>query len=156
MNAPLKAVIVKRLFLQVGLFLALSGIFGFLSSNRTRINSDLAIEAVKPLPKVSVQEMQAFIGEAKIVAIDARSEGEYQKGHIRGAISLPAGDLDSALAHHLELFSIDKPIVVYCSGVGCDLSELVARKLAALGMDQISVFSPGWSAWKNAGLPTEP
>ena len=156
MNAPLIAVIVKRLFLQIGLFLALSMTLGFLSLNRTRINSDLTLEATKPLSKVSVQEMQTFVEKAKIVVIDTRSEGEYQKGHIRGAISLPAGDLDSALAHHLELFSIDKPIVVYCSGVGCDLSELVAQKLAALGMDQILIFSPGWSAWKNAGLPTEP
>ena len=107
-------------------------------------------------PSVSLEQAREGVWGEKILCIDARSPAEFEKGHVRGAISLPLGDFDQALSKNLEVFLQNKPIVIYCGGERCDLSRLLARKLAAIGLDEIAIFSAGWNGWKTAGLPVEP
>lgn len=58
------------------------------------------------------------------VVIDVRSEGEFQRGAVQGAISLPLGRLAQDIRHVVP----DKqtPVLLYCasgarSGMGCTL-----------------------------------
>lgn len=152
------AVPFRRIIHQGAIMLGLSVLLGFASLKKihTDIPSpDSGSENRKPLPEVTIQEMQKLLNHGDVFCIDARSGAEYLQGHIQSAISIPADEYDRSLASHLELFASSKMVVVYCDGSGCDLSNLVAKKLMASGMDRVSIFTAGWSAWKNAGLMVE-
>lgn len=89
------------------------------------------------------------------VFIDARSRDHYKKGHIKGALSLPAYDIDSSLESVLSVLSPEKLVVTYCSGVECDESHKVAEILMQLGYQNIMIFATGFPAWQTAGYPVE-
>lgn len=88
--------------------------------------------------------------------VDARVAGEFEAGHIDGALSISP----AALEANASLFALDvidpaKPIVIYCGGGDCDDSHRVAEMLQDLrGFKQTHVFVDGFPAWEAAGLPT--
>ncbi len=92
------------------------------------------------------------------LVIDSRPAFHYQQGHIPGALNLPKGAdetaLDSMADTIKQALAENKTIVVYCSGVLCADARTVARRIARRGHDT-SIFSGGWNAWLDAGLPTE-
>jgi len=65
-------------------------------------------------------------------------------------------NLDKALTQHLDLYTENKKLVVYCTSDDCDLSNLLAKKLTMIGLNDLAVFPGGIVAWKHANLPTEP
>lgn len=159
MNTLSKTAILRRVIHQSLILIAISLIAGMLTLERARLPAGIAktIETrEKEIPSASIEQMQEGVAGRQIICIDARSAAEFEKGHIRGAISLPLADFDQSLAKNLALFSQNKPIIIYCGGEGCDLSDLLAQKLTAIGMDQVSVFAAGWTGWKTAGFPSEP
>jgi rhodanese-related sulfurtransferase len=107
---------------------------------------------------IGFDDFFALHQQGKAIVIDARPAYHYQLGHIPGALNLPkeAGEttLDSMEATFKQALEEDKTIVVYCSGVLCADARTVARRIARRGHDT-SIFSGGWNAWLDAGLPTE-
>ena len=87
--------------------------------------------------------------------LDARPAHLYAISHIPSALSLPAGDVDSALAPLAPLLDPSAPVVVYCDGLDCADSLETARTLRALGFADVSLFPPGFAAWTAAALPVE-
>ncbi len=83
--------------------------------------------------------------------IDARAESRFTEGHLPGAVSLPWPQIRERVG---ELPG-DKnlPLVFYCSGVQCDVSERAAEFALAQGHTDVSVFYGGEPAWREAGLP---
>jgi rhodanese-related sulfurtransferase len=96
--------------------------------------------------------------EGKALVFDSRPAYHHQLGHIPGAVSLPkdAGpDAIAAVENDIkQALAAGKTIVVYCSGMLCADARTVARRIAAAGYPA-SVFSGGWDAWTDAGLPVE-
>jgi rhodanese-related sulfurtransferase len=89
-----------------------------------------------------------------VLFIDARSRQEFDQGHIEGAVLLYYAHADAewetALSGHEDL---DAPLVVYCSGEGCNSSEIVADLLRKVGYSKVYLFHGGWPAWLAAGYP---
>ena len=111
---------------------------------------------------VARPEDPAFISLAEIITIqenkqatliDARSAEEFAAGYISGSRSLPYYDMDKVQAVALEGLALDAPLIVYCEGVGCELSFFLGRELQAQGYTNIRIFYGGYPEWKNAGLP---
>jgi rhodanese-related sulfurtransferase len=96
---------------------------------------------------IAIQENQ------KATLVDARSAEEYAAGHIPGSRSLPYYEMDKRQAVALEGLALDAPLVLYCEGVGCELSFFLGRELQAQGYTNISIFYGGYPEWSNAGLP---
>jgi rhodanese-related sulfurtransferase len=103
----------------------------------------------------------AFLSLADVIAIqekkeatlvDARSAEEFAAGHIPGSRSLPYYDMDKRQAVALEGLALTAPLVLYCEGVGCELSFFLGRELQAQGYTNIRIFYGGYPEWKNAGL----
>jgi rhodanese-related sulfurtransferase len=86
--------------------------------------------------------------------LDARPHDFYPLGHIAGALSLPEDDFDSAFAKLEPRLRGTLDIVVYCSGMGCDASHLVAHKLKEHGIEA-AIMPGGWPDWTAAGYPTK-
>lgn len=158
MNKGYLTTILRHIIGRCVILIGISAVAGMLTFNKARLPTEnrhtLASAEIK-IPSVSLEQMQDEVAEGRIICIDARSSAEFGKGHVPGAISLPFSEFDQSLAMNLELFLQKKPIIIYCGGEGCDLSHLLARKLFKLGIDQISVFTEGWDAWKSAGLPID-
>lgn len=158
MSEGSKHAILRRVMGQSAMMIGISLTAGILTLDRAELPADMAQKSTaieKEIPRVSVEQVREGVVGEKIICIDARSLAEFERGHVRGAVCLPLDDLDQALSKNLDLLLQNKPIVIYCGGEGCDLSHLLARKLVAIGMDQVSVFTAGLNGWKTAGLPIE-
>lgn len=160
MKRTLALSLIRRVLVQSAFIVAISMISGYLMFDRAKLPTDLgqqtAFTSECPVSLISFEEFRKGALDGSIVCVDARNGSEFEKGHVRGAISLPLNDFDHAVSRNLELFIQNKPIAIYCSGEGCDLSRLLARKLITIGINQVSIFTAGWNGWKSAGLPIEP
>lgn len=92
---------------------------------------------------------------AGAVFLDARSSEEFATGRIPGARSLPFYELEAKEKEALEGIKLDEHIVIYCEGVGCELSLFLGRELAARGFTALRIFYGGFPEWKAAGLDVE-
>lgn len=87
-----------------------------------------------------------------VIWVDARSEGEYTKGHIPSAIWLSPEYFDANLEQLLNRWMPGERIVVYCDALQCDASHEVAdRLLNEIGLPEVYVLYEGWKSWKRSG-----
>lgn len=69
--------------------------------------------------------------EAGAILLDVRTPGEFNSGHIEGAINIPVNDLESRISE----LPADKEVVVYCrSGAR---SSSAKRILESKGISQV-------------------
>ena len=101
-----------------------------------------------------VEAKKLFLQEAAII-VDARPNDDYEKGHIRGARSLPWHDVDQRFMEVTKDISVDTPIITYCDGETCELSHNLANFLLELGFNNVRILVNGWTKWQNADLPIE-
>jgi len=104
------------------------------------------------IPLEEVIDIQAK-GSATI--IDARTNDEFKAGHIPGSRNLPYYAIDQYKDKALEGLTVESPIIIYCEGIGCELSFFLGRDLKAGGFSNIRIFYGGYPEWSNAGLPLE-
>ena len=78
---------------------------------------------------------------ADSVIVDVRSPGEFQMGHVQGALLLPLSDLMGGAALPVE--DKNTPIVVYCASGG--RSSMAQALLAQMGYSRVT----------NGGSPQE-
>ncbi|MGD8242919.1 MAG: rhodanese-like domain-containing protein [Desulfobacterales bacterium] len=97
---------------------------------------------------VSVEWVKKQVdSQADMVLIDSRPKRKkYDKGHLPGAISIPATKFDGMTDQLPE--DKDKLLVFYCGGLKCKLSHKGAQKAIALGHTNVKVFSTGYPSWK--------
>ncbi len=106
------------------------------------------------LQRVAVPELRERL--ELVVIVDTRSDAAFMEGHIPGAISLPADDVESILASQSLPIPIDRDIVTYCDRSDGSDAEYVGRLLdTALGCDRVRVLDGGFPAWQAASAPVE-
>lgn len=107
---------------------------------------------------ISLEQFFALQQEGRALIYDARPAFFHGISHIPGAISLPKVNCDEVI-HSREseikaALAAGKVIVVYCTSITCPDARAVATHISGFGYPA-SVFSGGWDAWKDAGMPTE-
>jgi membrane protein DedA with SNARE-associated domain/rhodanese-related sulfurtransferase len=115
-----------------------------------------AAKKLRPVRMMNASDLAGELAEsaAKVVVLDVRSHGYYEKGttRIHGSARLEPnaiGDLAPGLPK-------DKKIVLYCTCAREATSARVARALEDQGLGlTVSVLEGGFRAWKKAGLPVE-
>lgn len=85
-----------------------------------------------------------------VVVLDVRPRNEYDQQHLPFARSLPLAELRARLAE----LPRGKPIVAYCRGPFCLMSDEAVKLLAKRGF-RVSKLADGVSEWFAAGLPLE-
>ena len=113
-------------------------------------------------PGQSVREINseeaAEARKAGIPFLDSRRSAEYGLGHIAGAWSLPVWE--NTLEDRLTEFEAkanplpEAPLVLYCSGGGCEDSHLLAARLFKLGYRNLLIYLDGYPDWVAKGRPT--
>ena len=129
-------------------------------TNTDPATSDSAHSSVSADEKIKIYvidlaETYKQFQSGKTVFIDARYPNDYKTEHIKGSINLPADMFDEYYPEVANLFSIDDPLVIYCSGPGCDLSAALGDVMRDMGYTKIMLFEEGFPAWKKANYPTE-
>lgn len=101
-----------------------------------------------PLPKTSyAQVRQALLDRAEIALLDVREEDPFAQAHPLFAANLPFGRIE--LDAWSRIPRLNTNIVVYDNGEG--LAEPAARRLQALGYQQVSLLDGGLQGWRDAG-----
>jgi rhodanese-related sulfurtransferase len=100
------------------------------------------------IPKLSENAARKLLN-TDTVFIDARRIGDFEAGHLSGAISLPANANDSERQRATANIAKDSRIVVYCQSTGCGFAEKMAIQLRQDGFFNVSIFQGGWDKWKS-------
>ena len=87
--------------------------------------------------------------------LDARSQFEYEQGHIQGALSLPPREFASQFQDIKPRLMSKEVIITYCDGERCPLSHALAEHLRGAGMKNVRVLKNGWTLWTTEKLPVE-
>ncbi|MGD0886800.1 MAG: rhodanese-like domain-containing protein [Thermodesulfovibrionales bacterium] len=90
----------------------------------------------------------------QFTVIDARTEEEYDEGHIFSAINIPEKDFEKSI----NLLPQDKNVllVVYCNDTKGEESYQWATKAAAAGYLHLVIYADGFQVWKKNKMPVAP
>jgi rhodanese-related sulfurtransferase len=95
---------------------------------------------------------EAFIDkDIPHVLVDVRSPDDAKAGHIKGAVSMPAGAVKGALKSFPDP-KLMAPIFVY-DGKGGPDAQQAARSIVASGQKNVLLLTGGLVAWQGAGYP---
>tara|TARA_B100000745_G_scaffold174825_1_gene114505 strand:- start:2703 stop:3089 length:387 start_codon:yes stop_codon:yes gene_type:complete len=87
----------------------------------------------------------------KMLILDVRSPGEYERGHVPGAINIPHNQVENRLPEIIEYK--DQTVVVYCrSGRRAGMAESV---LEASGFTQLKHLEGDWLGWEASKQPSD-
>ncbi len=87
--------------------------------------------------------------------IDARNEADFASEHIPFALNIPVAAFGSGWPDEIKNLMKELQAVVYCEGMSCDASQLVAKHLIRYGFKNVKILETGFPGWKDAGFPTE-
>lgn len=104
---------------------------------------------------VALEQAREVVFGNGFLVLDARSERDFDAGHLPGAISFPNATRAEAFYELAALLQPDQPLLVYCSSKTCDDARQLALFLREQGSHKILLFADGFQAWKEAGLPIE-
>ena len=101
------------------------------------------------VPGVGAVEAAAWLRERQVFVLDVREPGEYDEGHIPGALSVPQSDLALRLAEVPQ----DRDVLVVCATGNRSLRA--AGFLKAVGHTRVTNLAGGTNGWIEAGNPVE-
>ena len=135
-------------------------IFGMLQEDGNNLIKDfyLTENAVHVSPHTLRGKMDKGIDD--FILVDVRSQQEYEKEHIVGAINIPAYvnpnksyDLNTdkeAKENIIKAFSAlpkDKEIITYCYSMPCMTGRKIGKLLAENGI-YVKALNIGWNEWR--------
>ena len=103
---------------------------------------------VDQVPQINVQDLARLIREKKddVQVVDVRRQGEWEEGHIEGAVLQPLNQL----ARTMDELDPFRPVAVHCKGGY--RSSIATSLLRRTGFRQVINVTGGFDAWKAAGL----
>lgn len=105
---------------------------------------------MSPIKQISSQDLTFLMNREEGVALDIRSEKDFNTNHILDAVSLSNEKITKNGFASLEKHKAN-PIIVVCSaGIS---AVKVANDLHKAGFSRVSVLKGGMGAWTGEGLP---
>lgn len=99
---------------------------------------------------VSMEELRQKISEKDVVVLDVRPKEEYERGHIKKAVSIPVEEL----ARRMEELPGGAEIIAYCRGPLCVYADEAVSLLREKGFEA-KRLKEGYPDWKAMGFPAE-
>ena len=120
------------------------------------ITADPQLAEERKLEEInSVARAKELFDKGRVLFVDARSQNDYENGHIPGAISFPVGQFEKRIGSFLNRYPLEQPIVTYCSGRTCEDSHDLAQFLSDVGFTDVRIFIDGFPGWEAEGYPVE-
>jgi rhodanese-related sulfurtransferase/DNA-binding transcriptional ArsR family regulator len=102
------------------------------------------------LESIDLDELAGRVKAGTVVLVDVRPKGEYEAGHIAGAVSIPHNELE----RRLKELPRTKEVVAYCRGPYCVFADQAVKTLQAHNR-KARRFEGGLPEWRSAELPIE-
>lgn len=120
--------------------------------------ADLVAEAKSKIENLDPDAVEKALRADDVVLVDIRDAPELEaNGRIPGAVHIPRGMLefraDTTSPYHQPPLDPSKPVILHCASGG--RSALAVRTLQDMGYENVSHLDGGFTAWKDAGKPTE-
>ncbi len=113
---------------------------------------NLLDDARQNIPEMTVQEVHEYIEEGKNpVLLDVRGLDEWERGHLKGSVHIPRGELEYKAEEAMPDKS--REVIVICAGGVRSL--LAGETLKALGYENVISMDGGYGDWEDAHLPAE-
>lgn len=102
--------------------------------------------------EVHAEEFQTYTEDTNNILIDVRTNSEYQKSHIKGAINVSY--FGGHFKEKVEVMHLDtsKTVLIYCETQHRSL--FVAKKLHKIGFQTIIDLDKGMIKWRKYGFPS--
>jgi len=107
------------------------------------------------MQSVSGAYIKKLIDEkASVMLVDARPKRVFDKGAIPTAVNIPDSEFDK----HVDKLPKDKatPLIFYCGGLECVLSNKSADKARQLGYTDIKTYPEGYPDWSKTYADAKP
>ena len=142
----------KQVLILIGVAVLIAGAINLIHPERIPWVEDWAnrveAQAVQEgVALVQLSEVLEFLREDSHLFVDVRSAKEYERGHLPGAVLAAAG--------LTEFLNEPRPLVLYCTGVECEDSLLLALELHKLGRTDVALFIGGMELWRSELLAVE-
>lgn len=106
--------------------------------------------SLSPVKQISPQDLTFLMNREQGVALDIRSEKDFNTSHILDSINLSNEKINKNGFVSLEKHK-ENPIIVVCSA-GLSATK-IANDLHKSGFSRVSILKGGMGAWTGAGLP---
>ncbi len=103
--------------------------------------------------EIGVKDAALLFLSGRAVFLDARSQLEYETGHIQGAVWLPPREFASQFQDIKPLLAGKDAVITYCDGERCPLAGALARHLRGAGVKNVVELKNGWALWQAERLP---
>lgn len=100
---------------------------------------------VDTIPTISADELADRLATEPLTVLDVRKPGEYEAGHMEGAVSLPLDTLNETMAQ----VPTKGPVYIHCAGGY--RSMMAASILKARGFDNLIEVAGGLAAMQKTG-----
>lgn len=113
---------------------------------------NLLDEAQQNIPEMTVREVHEYLEQGQDpVLLDVRGLDEWERGHLKGAVHIPRGELERQAEATLPDKS--REVIVICAGGVRSL--LAGETLKAMGYEKVISMEGGYGDWEDAHLPAE-
>jgi rhodanese-related sulfurtransferase len=117
-----------------------------------RSEYQIYVPCPESLAKAETVSTDAARRESNVVYVDARPLADYERAHIKGAISFPYPLLDDPDPQRVDALKTKAvPIVTYCDGGRSRFGEMMAKLLTELGVKNVTHLEGGLEAWRQQG-----
>ncbi len=108
---------------------------------------DLLTQARANLNIITRDQVPSLVS-AGATLLDIREAGEFNMGHLPGAVHIPRGLLEFMVGNHPALQNPNQALIVYCKNGG--RSTLAADLLQRMGFENITMLGQGFDGWNDA------
>lgn len=111
------------------------------------------VTEVKPrVREITVTQAKERVDSGdKVIFVDVREDNEWDAEHATGAIHLGRGIIERDIETRVP--DKDTEIILYCGGGY--RSALATDNLQKMNYTNVYSMAGGWTAWKEAHMPTE-
>ena len=100
--------------------------------------------------QIGAEDAAGYIFEVQPFLLDVRTQGEYDDGHLEGAVLAPVQTIDEHLGAMPS--DLDTPILIYCAAGTRGFWALAY--VTSLGYTNVKNLRGGYRAWVELGYPT--
>ena len=104
---------------------------------------------------ISTKSTKELFDSGQAQFIDARKHEDFLRGHIPYAINMPVSSFTAGWPDEIRLLMKELKAVVYCDGISCDASQIVAKHLVRYGFERVLIVEHGFPGWQQEKLPVE-
>ena len=122
------------------------------AADRIKANvKKIVVAEKKQVKSVTVAQFKEIMDKQEFFfeLVDIRTGGEFNAGHIAGALHLDRNKLEWMTPNKIK--DPDVPVFVYCKGG--NRGAMSALRLTQMGYTNVTNITGGIKAWANAGYP---